>query len=77
MMAEGHATGIRGAGPGIEHCKLHHLSSQGSPCPSCAGALPPTIGQNADEPVTAENEAIEPHYDDVVPTGIRRPPRSS
>ena len=60
-----------------ETCGHDHKSADCSPCPSCSGALPFTAGEDF-EVISVVRASIRPsHYADVVPRGIRRPPRLS
>lgn len=61
---------------GDEECGHDHKSSECSPCPSCFASLAFTMGPDTRPGNIARAAIPSSHYDDVVPTGIRRPPRS-
>ena len=60
---------------GDEDAGHHHESVQCSHCPSCSGALPYAPALDCEDVVMVRALAIPWNYDDVVPDGIRRPPR--
>jgi hypothetical protein len=58
-------------------CGHDHKSADCSPCPTCSGALPFTVGGDSNVRTLVRAPLLQSHYDGVVPTGIRRPPRHS
>ena len=60
-----------------DHCDHEHESAECSPCPTCSGGLPPTPIEDSSIVASVRLLAVPSHYDDVVPNGIRRPPRSA
>lgn len=62
---------------GDDNCGLDHESPECSPCPSCSGALPSTAAGDSDVIAIVRAPIFQSHYDDVVPRGIRRPPKLS
>ena len=58
-------------------CGRDHTSAECAPCPSCPGALPSTAAGDPDVMMLVRTLVLQSHYDDVVPRGIRRPPRLS
>ncbi len=60
-----------------DSCGRDHKSAECAPCPSCSGALPSTAAGNSQVILLARTLLLQSHYDDVVQSGIRRPPRLS
>lgn len=60
-----------------DDCGHDHESPECSPCSSCSAGLPSTTGPSHDFMIVLRAPVFRPHYDDVVPDGIRRPPRLS
>ena len=60
-----------------ENCGRDHKSAECAPCPSCSGALPSTAAGNSQVILLVRTLIVQSHYDDVVPSGIRRPPKLS
>ena len=59
------------------NCNHDHKFTECSPCPSCSGALPSPAERDCDILAIVRVPVFQSHYDDVVPRGIRRPPRLS
>lgn len=60
-----------------DNCDRGHKSAECAPCPSCSGALPSTAAGNSQVILLVRTLILQSHYDEVVPSGIRRPPRLS
>jgi hypothetical protein len=60
-----------------DNCGRDHKSAECAPCPSCSGALPSTAAGNSQVILLVRTLILQSHYDDVVPSGIRRPPKLS
>ena len=60
-----------------DHCGHDHESPECSPCSSCSAGLPSITGPTPEVMIVLRASAFNSHYDDVVPEGIRRPPRPS
>ena len=60
-----------------ENCDRDHKSAECAPCPSCSGALPSTAAGNSQVILLVRTLIVQSHYDEVVPSGIRRPPKLS
>jgi hypothetical protein len=60
-----------------DDCGHDHKSAECSPCSSCSAGLTSITGPTPDVMIVLRASALESHYDDVVPEGIRRPPRPS
>ena len=60
-----------------DDCGHDHESPECSPCSSCSAGLPSITGLTPDVMIVLRASAFKSHYDDVVPEGIRRPPRPS
>lgn len=58
-------------------CGYDHESAECSPCSSCSAGLPSTTGPSPDVMIVLRAPVLKLLYDDVVPGGIRRPPRPS
>lgn len=58
-----------------DNCGHDHESAECSPCSSCSTALPSTMGPPPNVITTLGVSVLKSHYDDVVPEGIRRPPK--
>lgn len=60
-----------------DDCGHGHDSTECSPCSSCSAGLPSTTRPSPDVMIVLRVPVFRSHYDDVVPGGIRRPPRLS
>ena len=60
-----------------DDCGHDHESAECSPCSSCSAGLPSTTGPDPDVTIIVRAPVLQSHYDEVVPGGIRRPPRLS
>ena len=58
-------------------CRHDQESAECSPCPSCSGALPSRSGGDSNVIAIVLAPVRQTHHDDVVPKGIRRPPKLS
>lgn len=61
----------------LDDCGHDHESAECSPCPSCSAVALTAAESGPDINMAARVPSLQSHYDDVVPTGIRRPPRLS
>ena len=53
-----------------------YLSAECSPCSSCSTVLPSTMGPPPNVMTALRVSVLKSRYNDVVPEGIHRPPRS-
>lgn len=60
-----------------DDCGHGHESPECSPCSSCSAGMPSATGPTPDVMIVLRASALKAHFDDVVPEGIRRPPRPS
>jgi len=60
-----------------DDCGHDHESAECSPCSSCSAGLPSMTGPTPVVMIISRVLILDSHYDDVVPEGIRRPPRHS
>ncbi len=61
-----------------DHSSRHdQKAAEYSPCPSCSGGPPSRAGGDSDVMTIVRSPVFRSHYDDVVPVGIRRPPKLS
>ncbi len=58
-------------------CRHDQNAAECSPCPSCSGGPPSRAGGGSDVMTIVRTPVFRSHYDDVVPVGIRRPPKLS
>jgi hypothetical protein len=58
-------------------CRHDKKAADCSPCPSCSGGLPSGPGGDSEIMTIVRTPVFRSHYDDVVPVGIRRPPKLS
>ncbi len=58
-------------------CRHDKKATDCSPCPSCSGGLPSGAGEDSEVMTIVRTPVFRSHYDDVVPVGIRRPPKLS
>ncbi len=58
-------------------CRHDQKATECSPCPSCSGGPPSGAGGDSDVMTIVRTPVFRFHYDDVVPVGIRRPPKLS
>ncbi len=58
-------------------CRHDIKAAECSPCPSCSGGLPSGAGGDPEVMTIVRTPVFRSHYDDVVPVGIRRPPKLS
>jgi hypothetical protein len=62
---------------GDPDCRDDQKSAECSSCPSCSGAPPSRAGGDSEVMKIVPAPMFRCHYDDVVPMGIRRPPKLS
>ena len=75
-MGSGHAT-VGGTRNSDHSCRHDQKTAECSSCPSCSGAPPSRAEGDSEVMKIVRTPVFRSHYHDVVPVGIRRPPKLS